>query len=57
MTPKSTTPRKSETLAAIQADPLTSDADKAWFRRMFPSPVIEASPARSRVGRLQPAMG
>ena len=56
MTPKLTTPRKSSTLAAIQADRLTSAEDKAWFRRMF-APVTEAIPARSRVGRLQPAMG
>ena len=55
MTSKSTTPRKSQTLAAIQADPLTSEEDKLWFRRTF-APVIEV-PARSRVGRLQPAMG
>ena len=56
MNSKSTTPRKSQTLAAIQSDPLTSDEDKAWFRRMF-APVTETIPARSRVGRLQPAMG
>ena len=55
MNSKSTTPRKSQTLAAIQSDPLTSEEDTRWFRRTFAS-VIEV-PARSRVGRLQPTMG
>ena len=35
-------PTKTEVLAAIQADPLTSDADKAWFRRVF-APVTRTT--------------
>ncbi len=47
---------KSELLKAILSDPLVSDADKSWFRRVL---VIDRAPSRlsPRAARLRPALG